>query len=168
MAKNFEIAPFKMSEALIMGLTEECNEYTKRFGLVLTPDEMRQLTETNRQVLQNIGRIDFGRGAIDRIAKEFCDSPYISQYNYVETMQELIEIFYYYKNETLDEIPDDELIILMKQYFDGECMGDIELLKDRNLEYFARNIRYGEQAYEGSVASERECFKGQYYEGVDE
>lgn len=56
-------------------------------------------------------------------------------YNYVETLHELIEIFYFYKNETLDLISDDELIKFMKNSFDGKCQGSLELLsgRERNL-----------------------------------
>lgn len=41
---------------------------------------------------------------------KFSNSPFISQFNYVTTLNDLIETFYYFKNETLDEISDDELI----------------------------------------------------------
>ena len=37
-------------------------------------------------------------GVIEKIILAFCDSPYISMHNYEETIHELLEIFYYYKN----------------------------------------------------------------------
>ena len=64
-------------------------------------------------------------------------------YNYAETLHELTEIFYFYKNETLDLMSDDELIKFMKNSFDGKCQGSLELLSERELANMARNLRYG-------------------------
>ena len=72
---------------------------------------------------------------------EFSSSPYVSPDNYLETLHELIEIFYYFKNETLDLISDDNLIRFMKKCFDGRCGGSLEILRSRDLEEMARSIR---------------------------
>lgn len=72
--------------------------------------------------------MEFRGGVIEKIIKEFCDSPYINKENYESTLYELIDIFYEYKNETMDLITDDELIDFMKNSFDGICKGDIEYL----------------------------------------
>lgn len=121
----------------------KCNEYTSKFGLTLTHIDALGLIETRSLSLKNYGRIEFGSGVIDKIIKAFCDSPYISIYNYVETLHVLIEMFYFYKNETLDLITDDELIRFMKNAFDGECQGSLELLSGRELDGLARNLCYG-------------------------
>lgn len=122
---------------------EKCNDYTFRFGLSLSRQNVIELVETRTLSLKKFGRIEFGGGVIDKIIKEFCDSPYISMHNYVETLNELIEMFYYYKNETLDLISDDELIKFMKNSFDGKCQGSLELLAGRELDILAHNLRYG-------------------------
>jgi hypothetical protein len=44
------------------------------------------------------------------------------------------------RNETEDKIGDFKLISMMKEMFDGECAGSVELLKSR-LEEFAENFR---------------------------
>ena len=61
---------------------------------------------------------------------QYCQTnePYINKENYAETLYELIEIFYEYKNETMDLITDDELIAFMKKSFDGICQGNLEYL----------------------------------------
>jgi hypothetical protein len=64
-------------------------------------------------------------------------------HNYAETIRELTEIFYSYKNETLDMISDNELIKFMRNSFDGVCQGSLELLSERELARMARNLRYG-------------------------
>ncbi len=122
---------------------EKCNKFTFRFGLTFSHQDAMELVETRNMSLKSNGRIEFGGGVIDKIIKEFCDSPYISMHNYVETLHELIEIFYIYKNEALDLIRDDELIKFMKDSFDGKCQGSLELLSGRELDKMARNLRYG-------------------------
>jgi hypothetical protein len=133
---------------------EKCNDFTFRFGLTLSRQDTVELVKTRTLSLKNYGRIEFGGGVVDKIIREFCDSPYISMDNYVETLHGLIEIFYFYKNETLDLISDDELIKLMKDSYDGKCQGSLELLSGRELDRMARNLRYG---YEPDFSENNEC-----------
>ena len=121
----------------------KCNHLTYNFGLSLSTQDATELIETRNTSLQNNGRIEFGSGIIEKMIKEFCDSPYLSKNNYTTTLHELIEIFYYYKNETLDIMSDDALIKFMKDSFDGICQGSLVLLAGRELEKMASNISYG-------------------------
>ncbi|KGK86834.1 hypothetical protein DP73_15520 [Desulfosporosinus sp. HMP52] len=121
----------------------KCNDLTVKFGLVLTEVQALALVATRSFALKENGRIEFGGGVIDKIIKEFCNSPYLSRHNYEDTMHELLEIFYYYKNETLDLMGDDDLIKYMKNAFNGTCQGSLELLSGRELYKLARNLRYG-------------------------
>lgn len=107
---------------------KKCNEYTSQYGLALSDNQISNLLERRKETLKEAGRIEFREGIIDKLIKEFCDSPYINQENYAETLYELVEIFYEYKNETMDLISDDELIGFMKKSFDGICQGDLEYL----------------------------------------
>lgn len=59
--------------------------------------------------------MEFGEGIAPKIIREFCDSNYIDQGNYVESIIRLQEIFYLFKNEMNDEITDDELLHLMSE-----------------------------------------------------
>ncbi|HEY5556119.1 DUF6323 family protein [Acetobacterium sp.] len=119
------------------------NKRTEQFGLILTEPQALELVETRSYALKNTGRIEFSGGVLDKIIKYFCDSPYISHYNYQEVLHELVEIFYYYKNETLDQMSDDDLIQFMKKHFNGKSAGSLDLLKYRKLEKMARNLRNG-------------------------
>lgn len=121
----------------------KCNDLTARFGLLLTEAQAIALIETRSYALKENGRIEFGGGVIDKIINEFCDSPYLSMYNYEEVLHELLEIFYYYKNEMLDLMSDDELIEYMKKSFDGICQGSIELLSGRELYKVSNNLKHG-------------------------
>lgn len=120
-----------------------CNDFTGKYGLVLTLEQAAELVETRFASLSANGRIELGGGVIDKIIKEFCDSPYVTRYNYAETLQELLKLFYFYKNETLDLLSDDDLIKFMKDSFNNTCCGSIELLADRELNKMANNLRYG-------------------------
>lgn len=122
---------------------QQINEKTLEYGLKLLEKDIKTLIETRDEALSSNGRVEFGGGIITKIISSFCDSPYILQNNYAETINDLIETFYYYKNETMEEISDDELIELMKEYFDNRCQGHLELLRYKYLDKIAHNIKYG-------------------------
>ena len=142
---SFELSLFSgaLVEKQAANEVMKCNDLTVKFGLVLTEAQALALVETRSRALKENGRIEFGGGVIDKIINEFCDSPYLSMHNYEEILHELLEIFYYYKNETLDLMSDDELVKYMKNSFDGICQGSLELLSGRELYKLARNLRYG-------------------------
>ncbi|WP_312492405.1 DUF6323 family protein [Anaerosporobacter sp.] len=120
-----------------------CNNYTKQFGIQLSEKDAIELMQERRENLIRQERIEFGDGIITKLIFTFCDSPYIYQDNFVDTIERLQETFYLYKNESLDELTDAELIEYMKQQFDGKCQGDLDYLEDTALEAFARKIRCG-------------------------
>lgn len=120
-----------------------CNSSTEKFGVKLTEQDALQLLKSRISNLKEQERVEFGEGILQKLIIAFCDSPYIYQDNYVPILESLQEIFYEYKNETMDELTDDELIEFMKEHFDGDCQGSIEYLEETCLEKIARNIRYG-------------------------
>ncbi|WP_054742806.1 DUF6323 family protein [Cellulosilyticum ruminicola] len=124
-----------------------CNDYTKKYGLLLTEEETMQILERRKTSLQSYGRIEIGGGMLDKLIKEFCDSPYLNSQNYASTIAELTELFYYFKNEALDKLSDEELLKIMHMYFDGPCGGSLELLGQSALEQMTRHVRYGEAEY---------------------
>lgn len=119
------------------------NDYTQHFGLVLSPSQATELVETRSLALRASGRIEFGGGVIHKLTKAFCDSPYLSMRNYAQTLHELVELFYHYKNEAMDFISDGELVQFMKTAYDGVCQGSLQLLSDRELYRLAKNLRFG-------------------------
>ncbi|WP_244835064.1 DUF6323 family protein [Clostridium sp. BJN0001] len=138
----------------------KCNEFTKEYRLSLCEKDVKEIIKTRNESLQKSGRIEFNGQIISKIIKEFCDSPYISQDNYSDTINEFVEIFYNYKNETLDYITDDELIEIMKDKVDNYCQGSLELLEGKALYKIAENIRNGFKDYtniegKGLVDSEK-------------
>ncbi|MBE6072599.1 MAG: hypothetical protein E7208_11675 [Clostridium butyricum] len=147
MDKDIILFESKLLDSKIYDEILKCNEKTCEYGLKLTNEDVKELINTRKVALKKSGRLEFNGEIIDKIIINFCDSPYISQYNYSDTINELVEIFYNYKNETLDLIGDDELIEIMKDYFDNYCQGSIELLEGKVLYKIADNIRNGVKDY---------------------
>ena len=142
MEKNYLDIVNKRKQIEITNI-KKCNEYTSKYGLVLSDNQISNLLERRKETLKETGRIEFREGIIDKLIKEFCDSPYINQENYATTLYELIEIFYEYKNETMDLITDDELIAFMKKSFDGICQGDLEYLSGTVMYRMRENLLSG-------------------------
>jgi hypothetical protein len=134
----------------------ECNDYTKKFGLSLSHQDALQLLESRRNNLKQEERVEFGEGILPKLIYVFCDSPFIYQDNYVDILEGLQEIFYLYKNESLDELTDDELISYMKERFDGVCQGDLDYLEGTCLDKFCRRIRSQSQGFIGADIEDEE------------
>lgn len=131
-----------------VGKVLETNQYTQKYGLTLSEKEAQAIVAERKNTLKEQKRIEFGEGILPRLIYEFCDSYYISQDNYVETIIRLQDIFYLYKNEMLDELTDNELIHFMKEQFDTVCYGDLDYLEGTCLDIFAQAVRSGYQGYQ--------------------
>lgn len=130
---------------------KKTNEFTKKYGLILSEEDTELLVKNRIDSLKEQQRVEFGDSILPKIIYEFCDSPYIYQSNYVEIMIRLQDTFYLYKNEMLDEISDDELLHFMREQFDTVCHGDVEYLEGTCLDLFAQAIRAGYHGYKESA-----------------
>lgn len=120
-----------------------CNSVSSRFGLALSAEQALALAEARQDALAQAGRVEFSGGILESLIFAFCDSPYIEQETYAETLEELARLFYTFKSETLDQVPDYELIDAMKAAFDGPpCYGSLELLGGKVLTNLARKERF--------------------------
>ena len=136
----FELISSNQETGLVETLVK-CNGLTKRYGLSLTVEEAHEVCVARREDLKELGRVEFGESILPKIIEGFCDSAYIYQDNYVEMLCGLQEIFYLYKNESLDEWTDEELLHYMKESFEGECQGSLEFLEETAMERLAREAR---------------------------
>lgn len=118
----------------------KANRTSQHFGLTLTAQEAELILRERKKVLQEQRRVEFGESILPRLIYEFCDSAYIEQENYADTLVCLQELFYRYKNETQDRLSDEELLELMKELFETVCAGDMEYL-DMKLAGMAGKIR---------------------------
>lgn len=128
----------------------ETNDFTERFGLVLSQEDAQLIVDNRKTSLKEQKRVEFGESVAPKIIKEFCDSAYINQTNYVDTIIRLQEIFYLFKNEMNDEITDDELLHIMREQFDNLCFGDLDYLEGTCLSNFAQAIRVGYTGFQGT------------------
>ncbi|MDD6491325.1 MAG: DUF6323 family protein [Firmicutes bacterium] len=64
----------------------EMNQKTEKFGLALTQADAEMLVEVRREELKKQQRVEFGEGILPKLIFTFCDSAYINQENYVETL----------------------------------------------------------------------------------
>lgn len=128
----------------------ETNQYAEQFGLTLSQEDAQLILSNWKTTLREQKRVEFGEGIAAKIIREFCDSEYIDQRNYVDTIIRLQEIFYLYKNEMNDEITDDELIHLMKEQYENLCFGDLDYLENTCLSDFAQAIRAGYGGFKGT------------------
>lgn len=128
----------------------ETNSYTEKFGLILSEDDAKLLLAERNRILKRERRVEFGKGILPQIIYHFCDSSFLTQDNYTETLVRLQEIFYRYKNEMMDEITDDELLCFMREQFEEVCYGDLDYLEGTCLDIFAQAIRAGYRGYRAS------------------
>ena len=126
----------------------ESNQYTEQYGLTLSEQDAKILAQERKSTLIEQKRVEFGESILPRIIYEFCDSAFISQSNYVESLTRLQEIFFLYKNEMLDEISDEELLNFMKEQFETVCFGDFDYLEGTCLDIFAQAVRAGYHGYQ--------------------
>ena len=116
------------------------NRETEGTGLRLTHAQAEQLVEVRAQSLRRTGRVEFAPGRVERIICAFCDSPYLSRGDYVDTLSALIELFDTVKTETDDRISDTVLIEEMRAAFDGACHGSLEMLADEVISRVVRRV----------------------------
>ena len=140
-----------ISEANQLESLRKTNQYTEQFGLTLSAADAQLLVQEKINSLKEQQRVEFGEGIMPKIIYEFCDSGYIHQDNYTDTLIRLQNIFYLYKNETQDEMTDDELLHFMKEQYETVCFGDLDYLESTCLERFTRMIRteHADSFYQG-------------------
>lgn len=140
-----KLVPFSRSGAIDIA---RCNEITKRYGIKLSQSDAAALVAARDRALSRTGRAEFEGGVIEKLVMAFSDSPYLMQDGFAEAMEDIIDMFYEFKNDTLDEVDDDDAIKLMADMFSGDCAGSLEWLRD-DLGRYARRLRRGETDEDG-------------------
>lgn len=120
---------------------ESCNPVIGRHGLSLSKADIQALVAGRLEALEVSDRVEFGRGVARELVLAFAGSPYVSQATFVETVLELQELFYEFKNESLEQIPDEDLIGKMRSLFDDPAQGDLEYLAEALFEGLGRRVR---------------------------
>ncbi len=148
---NFQMLQTFTEKAVTAKLCNEilaCNEKTAEYGLQLTEKQAKALIAVRNEALHESRRVEFGRYMIDKLIKVFSTSPYLDHTNYYSMLQELLALFYTFKNETEDRLDDRRLLHYMKTLFDGDCGGSIECLAVEGLQKLQNAL------YDGTIARE--------------
>ena len=133
--------PTQIQRAAARQELESCNPALAEHGLVLSAEDVQALASGRRDALKTAARIEFGGGVVKDLVLSFAGSPYVSQATFVETVLELQELFYEVKNESLELITDDELVVKMRSLFDDVASGDLGYLEQALFEGLARHVR---------------------------
>jgi hypothetical protein len=119
----------------------QMNSESEQYGLSLSQDDVEEIIKSRNHTLQSYGRIDLNIN----VTKQLIENLYISQYadkdDYVELINDLQDIFYYLKNETLDEISDIEILEIIDEFYNG-CSGRIDNVQNK-VEKFAQDYKWG-------------------------
>lgn len=101
------------------------NKVTEQHGIVLTQKDCADIALCRGQLLRDTERIEVGVGIVKRIIEEFCESGYVDQNTFRDTVEELLECFYTIKTETEDRLDDDTVLEFLKQTFETDAGGDV-------------------------------------------
>ena len=118
----------------------ELNEITKDKGLYLSEKDVEDLIVNKAIILKENGRVEVGGTTIRNIIELFYDSSFIDKDNYLESIEELTNIFYKYQQEFYGVLSDEELLIYLKEEFDNIVMGSFTLLESDSLEKLKENV----------------------------
>jgi hypothetical protein len=120
----------------------QINDISQKHGLILSTEDVWEIIEVRNQLLRSYGRVELDSKLIKKLILHFYDSPYINQTEYAAILNDLQEIFYYLKNETEDLIGDDEILKIMREFFNNSCAGSRELMAGREVDTLVRNLKY--------------------------
>ena len=121
---------------------EACNTTSACFGLLLTEVEIERLAQSRHTALRKTGRVEFGGGVLRGLVQAFCDSPYLDNREYADTLEALQELFYDFKNECGECLKDDELQSAMRLIYDGSG-GSLDYLSAAGRDILLRAARSG-------------------------
>lgn len=120
------------------------NEVSRVHGLVLTPEDAKELSQIRERSLKDNERLEIGLGAMEGVIRRFSKSSFVNQENYAYVIAEVTDLFYYIKTETDDKVSDNELLDELYLRFEQRCRGSVDLLLGREGEILIRKINAGE------------------------
>lgn len=118
-----------MEFSLMLYTKEEqalCIRRLESFGLVLTDAALEALQAGRAAALHDTGRVELGHGILPQLVEAFCDAPDLTQENLTDELLLLQDIFYHWKSEAGDCVPDDEILALLRRAYDERARGRAE------------------------------------------
>ena len=117
------------------------NEKSQMYGLSLNKEDVKEIINSRDNTLKSYGRIELNISITKMIIENLYKSQYTDKDDYVYAINDLHEVFYYLKNETLDQISDIEIIEIIDEIYNN-CSGRIDIVQEK-CEEFAKNYRWG-------------------------
>ena len=117
----------------------EINDKSVDYGLVLSPKDVEEVIKSRKDSLKTYGRIDLNMDITEKIMEILYTSQYTDKDDYLELINDLQDIFYYLKNETLDEISDNEILDKISELYE-KTSGRIDNVQNL-AEKFANDYR---------------------------
>lgn len=124
---------FRIEDLLVISNEEKvidllkCNDDLINHGILLNQDQALMLVKRNNQVLMDYKRIEIDNIFLTKIVTSFGNSLYIDKKYFANTIADIIDLFYYLKNDN-EDIDDETIINFLFESFDGVCKGSIDLL----------------------------------------
>lgn len=117
----------------------DLNEKSQIYGLTLNKEDVKEIINSRDNTLKSYGRIELDIGITKMIIENLYKSQYTDKDDYVYAINDLHEVFYYLKNETLDQISDIEIIEIIDEVYNN-CSGRIDIVQEK-CEEFAKSYR---------------------------
>lgn len=152
----FQISEDKKFIRSIVDLNAKANNY----GLTITENIAKEISLRRREALNENERFEFKSDAITRLTSAFLETRYINQDEFAYIIGEIIDIFYYLKNETENTISDDDLISEMLDTFTHLCFGSIEQMQSKGIEKILRRYKFNDtEIWDNTVTSGEDTYR---------
>lgn len=128
----------------------QCNRVLENHGLMITEEQALELIQSQQMAVKDVGRIEFTNTIIEDIITTFSDSQFFTKYDFSNQLNELLEIFYYYREMTDGLLSDDDIIKYLYLSFEGPCQGSLSWLGDNQLNVLLDALHNEEDIFEGT------------------
>jgi hypothetical protein len=137
------------------------NHGLKLHNVALTASDAAEILTARSCTLSNQGRIELNLSVTKALIKRLSESDYITQENFVDTVNDLYEVFHLIKNFTSDFVGDEEVLDAIMNFYNGACGGSAELLAGKGVEKILQNY---EQKQKLSAVMKEESDKYWYFD----
>lgn len=111
----------------------KCNDVSSRYGITLNESDAKELIVVRQETMRDVGLIEFRSSIVEEVILAFCNSQFITKYDYLDILSQLVEIFYYYRSEVDELLSDEDIIKYLRLSFEGPCQGSLDYLSDHQL-----------------------------------
>lgn len=120
----------------------ETNEKSREYGLALSESDVKDIITSRNYTLKGYGRIELDIKTTKQLIENIYKSQFTNINDYLETINDMQEIFYYLKNETDDKICDDEIIEILDELYE-KFLGNLDNVRGE-VDKFAKKFKFGE------------------------